>query len=350
MSSPISTSDTLNDKVVLAEYIAEYTNQNPFKPFMGKLNSGKAIVVKQQDKGKGDTIVFGNLPALSNSSISGSSRLSGNEERQTTFNFSVVLDREREGVQDDEVDFTQLRTPLALREAMRPQLVDLHAQHVATEIVTALSDETAGRNQDRYLYGAAEANYNATHATALANVDATTDVLSVEHIQLLKLKAATPSSSPKIRPMKVTMDNGMKEDFFVYFAHPTSVMDLKQSTTFKEMAYRGGLQEGTGRVPSLMNGSRLVAMLDNVIVYQIDELTQAVESGAGASSIDVAHNMLCGANAIAYGQGMLPRFTEEKRDHEGVYALGMTEFRKIDKIVFNSIDNGVIHSFVSAAS
>jgi hypothetical protein len=68
-------------------------------------------------------------------------------------------------------------------------------------------DATAGQrntwnsdNSDRVLYGNATTNYNATHATALANCDTTNDTFTSANLSLLKRIAM--NAVPKIRPFK----------------------------------------------------------------------------------------------------------------------------------------------------
>jgi hypothetical protein len=76
-------------------------------------------------------------------------------------------------------------------------------------------------NSDRVLYGNAVSNYNATHATALANVDTTNDKLTAANLALLKRVAM--GASPKIRPFK-TKDG---REYYVAFAGLNTFRDLK---------------------------------------------------------------------------------------------------------------------------
>jgi hypothetical protein len=71
------------------------------------------------------------------------------------------------------------------------------------------------------LYGNATTNYNATHATALANCDTTNDTFTAANLSLLKRIAM--GASPKIRPFKT--EDGY--EYYVAFAGLNTFRDLK---------------------------------------------------------------------------------------------------------------------------
>jgi hypothetical protein len=73
----------------------------------------------------------------------------------------------------------------------------------------------------------------------------------------------------------------------------------------------------------------------------------------GASSIQVSHGLLLGAQAAAVVWGQRSKFGEESADlgHTKIYELH--EIRGIQKLVFNRStpeDNGVVHIFTSAVA
>src|SRR5690606_25860208 len=98
---------------------------------------------------------------------------------------------------------------------------------------TALTNTSTGRAQARYLYGATDANWNATHSTALANVDATNDKLTTAMISKAKRKALLEGDR-KVRPFMLKDGNKM-EEVFVLFAHPYAVRDLLGDADFKAL-------------------------------------------------------------------------------------------------------------------
>src|SRR5690606_9442308 len=74
-------------------------------------------------------------------------------------------------------------------------------------------------NQDRILYGNAFSNYNATHATALANLTATDDRFSAATVRLAREKAE--DASPKIDPL--TTNDGYER--FIMFVGSRAYRD-----------------------------------------------------------------------------------------------------------------------------
>src|SRR5258707_358 len=101
---------------------------------------------------------------------------------------------------------------MALPSESQPA-TDVRVNGIQYDLATAAQRNTWNSdNSDRVLYGQGTTNYNATHATALANVNNTTGKCTAANISLLKRIAL--NANPHIRPYK-TRDG---YEYYVAFA------------------------------------------------------------------------------------------------------------------------------------
>lgn len=361
MDTGISTSSGLTVKQWADDYFAKTLDQLSFKPYMG--TDASAVIHMKEDlvKKKGDALTFNLLGALEGEGVSGDSVLEGSEEELPAYSQQVVLNQFRNAVRD-EGSLSSQRYPFEIRDAFRPALLNWQQQFVERKIIAALqsidgvlySAATAGQrntwnanNSDRVLYGALESNYNATHATALANVDASGDQLSCDMITLAKTLAKT--CDPLIRPIR--MENG--EEVFVLFASPKATRGLKASSDWKS-ANRDGMPRGSGN--PIFTGA--LGMWDGVVIVECQKVP--LIASAGASSIDVAHNFLCGAQALLWAQGGIGgdrlKVVEKSFDYENQVGVAISSMWEINKARFAvgasgvTKDHGVLHLFTAGES
>src|SRR6185369_6158926 len=90
-------------------------------------------------------------------------------------------------------------------------------------------------NVDRIIFGATTGNYNVTHATALQNVDTTSDTFTGANLKALKDVAK--SASPKIKPIKVNDE----EEYYVCFTGTALFRQLQTDLgTLNQALIQGG--------------------------------------------------------------------------------------------------------------
>jgi N4-gp56 family major capsid protein len=323
------------------EVFAEYLGQNPFFNFMGT-NSANIIQVKEElTKAPGDAITVQLRAKLSGAGVTGETVLKGNEENLVFYAQKLTVDTIRHAVMLNG-EMSEKRVAFDLRNQAREALVDWASDKLKGNIVDALTDTSTGRDRTRYLYGATDANWNATHATALANVDATNDKLTTDLISRAKRKALLEGDR-KVRPFM--MKNGGKSDeIFVLFANPYAIRDLLNDQSFKDVnVYLPGSMEDS----VLIQGQRYKGMWDGVMIFETD---MPIVSGAGASGIDVAHNVLCGAQAAAVAWGKRTNYKEYVDDYGHENGFAVDEIRGVEKLVFNNIDHGVVHVFTAGVA
>lgn len=328
-----------NNKLVkyTTELNREYVRENMFSPYMGEgLN---AIIRMRHDlKAGGEQM---NIPMVTK--LTGAGRgvgtLVGNEEKIDNYGMRVWIDWARHAIattkadeQKDSADIFGEAKPLLSdwgKELQRDELIEalmaLPSESSPAGLGSDIGDRVGGiryaaataaqrntwnaDNSDRVLYGALTSNYNATHATALANIDATDDRFTATSLSLLRRIAR--QATPKIRPYKLTDGR----EYFVAFAGINTFRDIKVSlaTINKDARPR---EEAGLKNPIFQDGDQIY---DGVIIREVPEISDYVTNvwtslkTAGASSGRVEPVFLCGQQAatVAWGQMAKPTFRKE---------------------------------------
>lgn len=349
-----------NNKLVdyTKEINREFVRENMFSPYMGEaVNS--IIRLRMELKNGGEQM---NIPVVGRltATAKGSGTLVGNEEKIDNYGMRVWLDWARNAVamnkaerQKDSADIFSVAKPLLSdwgKELQRDEIISalmaLPSESAPSNLGSdagqrvngIMYDEaTAGErntwnsdNSDRVLYGNSTANYNATHATALANCDTTNDTFVSGNLALLKRIAK--NANPKIRPFK-TKDG---YEYYVAFAGTNPFRDLKAD--LKLINYSARAREGNGmdKNPIFQDGDLLY---DGVIVREVPEISSFVTNvwttlkTAGASSARVEPVFLCGqqAAAMAWGQPARPTFRKED-DYGFISGAGIEMAYGVSKI------------------
>jgi hypothetical protein len=222
----VSTVQSNNKLVKFTQEInREWVRDSMFSPYMGEdINS--IIRRRFELKNGGEQMNIPLVRRLTGAGVS-TGTLVGNEEVIDNYGMRVRLDWARHAVvtnkaesQKDSADIFGEAKPLLsdwLKELNRDELIaafmalpsetlptSSRVNGIQYDLATAAQRNTWNAdNSDRVLYGAATSNYNATHATALANVDTTADKLTATNLALLKSgrtrpRTATSTSSPSL--------------------------------------------------------------------------------------------------------------------------------------------------------
>jgi N4-gp56 family major capsid protein len=350
----VTTVDSNNKLVKYTKEInREYVRENLFSPYMGTaLNS--IIRVRNELKSGGEQMNIPLVTRLTGAGVS-TGTLVGNEEKIDNYGMRVWLEWARHAVvtnkaesQKDSADIFGEAKPLLSdwgKELQRDELIaalmalpsesqpssGVRVNGIQYDLATAAQRNTwNAANSDRVLYGAATSNYNATHATALANCDTTNDTLTAANLATLKRVAM--GASPKIRPFK-TKDG---YEYYVAFAGLNTFRDLKNSlsTVNKDARPREG--NGVDKNPLFQDGDQIY---DGIIVRQVPEISSFVTNvwttlkTAGNGSARVEPVFLCGQQAatVAWGQMAKPTFRKED-DYGFITGTGIEMAYGVSKI------------------
>jgi hypothetical protein len=350
----------------------EYVRENLFSPYMGE--AANAIIrLRMETKRGGEQI---NIPLVGRLVAQGKSTgtLVGSEEAIDDYRYRVWVDFARNAVKTNKYQ-QQIDSADVFGEA-KPMLSDWGKELQRDETIEALmalpsesapaglasdagqrtngvlyDQATAAQrntwnsdNQDRVLYGNTIANFNATHATALATVNNTnsnptvpTDgVFTGQSIQLMKYMAR--HCFPRIRPFKV--EDG--REYFVLFAGGLPFRNAKRDLLVVNKDARPREGRAMNDNPIFQDGDLIY---DGVIVREIPEIDEYVAQTwtslltAGATNVRVNPVFLCGQSAISFAWGQMAKPTFLKEDDyqfytgtgvEMCYGIGKT-FKKVPK-------------------
>lgn len=368
-----------NNKLVryVTELTKEYVRENLFSPYMGtSLNS--IIRLRHELKAGGQDM---NIPIVSklNGTGVGAGTLVGNEESIDDYGMRLRVGWARNAVVTKKSE--EQKSSVDLFGEAKPLLSDWGKERQRDDIINALmalpsetlpaSDDTTvngilyeaataaqrntwnAANSDRVLYGNGTGNYNATHATALGNLDTTNDRFVQASLELFKRIAK--NASPKIRPFKV--ESG--REYYVAFAGSYAFRDMRNSLATINKDARAREDRGMDNNPLFQDGD---LMIDGVIIREVPEISSFVTNvwttltTAGNSSSRVEPVFLCGQSAVAFGWGQMPKNTERtETDYGFIKGAGVemcygTEkvFKKHPKSGSNLVQWGVATGFFSA--
>jgi len=361
METGITSASNLAVKKWKDQAFQEYLSLLVLSKYMGADENAMIQVSEELVKGKGDKIVFSLISSLSGAGVQGDSSLEGNEEELLSYDQSVTIDLFRNAVKL-KGKMSEKRYPWSIWAQAKPALNNWKAQFdedraflkmgsiddvLYADATESQKDTWLANNNDRVIFGAATSNNAANdHSVCLGNVDSTTDVLNTSHLSLCKRMAKL--ARPRIRPLKVP--NGPATEVYVYFAHPFTTRDLKGDSSWKD-AQREGMPRGLDN--PLFTGA--IGMWDGVVVVETDKI--AVLDNVGASSIDVAQNFLCGAQALLWALGGVEGdrlgFVEEEFDYKNKKGVAIESMYEVKKARFATgaagvtKDHGVLTSYVS---
>ena len=195
---------------------SEYLSSLWFKNFMGDTEMAPIQVKMDLSKEAGDAITIGVRSQLIGGRVDGRAKMKGNEGRVEFYAQRITIDNVRHGVKFEDVPMSQKRIGWDLLNKGKDALVERNQIALEEDLINTLCDATVRRVRGRYLYGAEDSNWNATHATALQSVDNTNDKLTTSILRKAKRKAQIPVVAyAKVRPMRIITGAGDGLEGFV---------------------------------------------------------------------------------------------------------------------------------------
>jgi N4-gp56 family major capsid protein len=346
MYTEVKSNDNIAVKQWEASVYREYIGELWMRFLMGQSTNAVIQVKKDLTKKKGDQITFTLRSKLQGGVVTGSNKGEGNEGKIDFFSDSVIVDNVRVLAKIQNVPMTEQRVKFSVPVEMKDALVDASKEKLEDDIITALTDTSTGRVRGRYLYGLTDSNWNATHSTALQNIDNTADQLTLNMIGIAKRKAKIPvNATAKIRPMKIVSGKNI-EYWYIFVGHTYAIRDLcENDPALKNTNYF--LPPAQVRLSPLFTGSDFKGAYRGVLVYEYEKIPLV------SSTIQCAHNLFLGAQAAAVAWAQTSKYREETYDYGHDLGGEIHEIRGVKKLVFNRTtpeDQGVIHVFSAAVA
>ena len=179
-------------------------------------------------------------------------------------------------------------------------------------------------NSDRVLFGNTTSNYSATHATALANIDATNDLFTLESAKLMQRIGA--NADPAIKPYKA---EGTNREYMVFFHGSNTFYDFVRALDAAgiDKDARSRERDGMEDNPLFQGGDEIYRGGIHVHVPEIDAYVTDVATSlktAGAGSIRCNPVFMCGQSAMVFGVGQMPKATfRESTDYQFIEGTGI---------------------------
>jgi N4-gp56 family major capsid protein len=342
------------------EFFVEYVQESLFNTYMGEDENSIIQVKNDLTKKQGDSLTFALVNRLTNTGVTGTATLEGNEEDMISRSFRLYVDKLRNAVRVPEME--EQRSAIDLRTAARSALKTWAMEKMRDDVITALGsingvayasatetqkDAWLVDNADRVLFGASLSNNSSNdHSASLANIDTTNDKLTTSALSIMKRLALR--ATPKVRP--ITVNGG--ERTYVAFAHPFAFRDL-QADTAMQAANRDARERGI-RNP-LFTGGDLI--WDGIVIKMLDDIPIYTDVGAGGT-VEVAPVYLCGAQCIGMGWAKRTRSVTETFDYGDKFGVAIEEIRGIAKMSFGSgsadtddlKDHGLVTGYFAAAN
>jgi len=327
------------------DVFAEYIGMLWWKHLMGTSSSAVIQVKENLVKAPGDSLTIGLRGLMQGGKVTGDATGIGNEGTVAFYNQNISIDNVRQLIRIVDVPMSQKRINFDLLQQSREALTEKAQIDLDQQITTDLSSTASGRVQGRYLYGGADSNWNATHTTALTNVNNTTGQLTSAAIDIAKRKALIPvNATAKVRPARIKNGQDFEQWYFIV-AHPYCIRDLIQNDAAWKNAQLNIPPRSEDNV--IFTGNSFKGAWDGTAIYEYDQINLV------SSTIQVAANLYLGAQAHAVVWGQRPKFGEEELDVGHTLVYEIHEIRGSSKLVFNRPtpeDQGVVHVFSAAVA
>lgn len=348
------------------DYIKEYTRESGFLPYMGTGANSIIRVDKSLGSQKGALVHFPYFRALAGAGVTGATNLRGSEDTLTNLSCAVKVQLMRNGVVVPGSETYQ--TELDVMNVARDSLKSWSASKLRTDLITAFQgipvaggNDTDGNpvedsytsyasattaqknafnvaNSDRLLFGV-NANYNATHATALGNITAS-QKMGATMINAAR-NLARKTSNYRITPYRSDATAG--REYLVMYVGPEGFRDC-QTDNVIYAANKDARDRDVDSNPIFQSGDLIY---NAVIIREIPEMP--LVGNVGASGATVGHAILCGqsAAAVAYAQMATP--TTDNWDFGHMVGAGIKEIRGQNKFSVAGVQTGCVSIFHAAA-
>lgn len=336
----------LKEQVWDNDFFASYVRANKFNRYMGSSSNSIIQIKEQLGKQAGDRIHLALITELTGAGVTGDSLLEGNEEALNQYEcpITVALRRNAVAVTMNQEQFTGID----LRNAAKEQLRNWAMKKLRTDIINALgsTDGTTAyasateaakdawlvANADRVRFGNGTVGGYTDHSADLALI---TSSMTLTKEIVSKLKATAEAASPIVRPVTVDEDG----EHYVLFVGSGAFRDLKADLgqTLRDAEVRGSSN------PLFKDGD---LVYDNVIIRKIQEIPATGTVGASSARVEPVY--LCGAQALGIAWAQRTKSQTEVRDYGFVHGVAISEMLGVSKLIFNSIQHGVVTGYVAA--
>ena len=335
------------------DIFTEHLRSFSLNQLLGKKDSGMPITTDNNLKGNaGDTVVYHFIPQNKTEGVYGqNATMTGNEETLDEYTDKITIDQVQKGFRK-KGKLTDKRLVWDARKEFKKQLgnwfadknnVWVHAAltgycidgfnilkdeaRVNTPLVNGEGRCVAANASKKFKLIAPEKTSDKEVLTTLTNTDTINTHLLDELSIIAKL------GNPKYRIAPVKMSNG-KEMFFLLL-DMKSARDLRQDARFDKHAL-SVIEAGIDpKKDPYVSGA--LGIWQNLILIESEYISHVKNE-----NVDVARNLLLGANAAAMIWSQTLDYREEWFDYHNQIGVMADEIRGQKKLTFDGVDVGVM--------
>lgn len=330
-----STSDALTKKLWEEKLYRDTVKASYFSKFMGESSDSLVQVTTKLDKGQGDQVYFGIRMRLSAPGVNENQTLEGNEERLTTYSYSLTLKEYAHAVRDAG-PLDRKRAMFSIDDESEMALKDWMQEKIDSLCFDAIVGTSSAPTKIFYKTSAGVLA-TGTENTAKTALTAADGKLTPAMISVLRTWAETGGNRAytPLRPVKV---DGKK--YYVLLCHPDALYDLTVDSTFAQARREA---EVRGKENPIFSGA--FAIWDGVVVHSHENCPIATDGGG--ASVAWTRAALMGAQALCWGFGAKPKVVDEEFDYGREHGYAISMLARTAKPVFNSKDYGSMGIFLA---
>ena len=339
---------------IFKQYILSYF----FANMTGKRGSGKPIIIDDQlFKGKqaGDVGRYHFIPQYFGEGILGQNpSITGNEKTLDEFYMDLRIDQIAQAFAK-KGKMTDIRTIWNCREEFKNQLANWFRWRTENDMVDALTglitdgvtklEGSAAETTDlvkgegrcfRPDYANSKfttelVSESGTDTTSLLSTLAATDVMNTQLLDNLQVLAKTAGKYP-MKPIRTK--NG--EEYYLLVIHPKAGIHLRNDERWEKRA----LASMTGKA-SLENdpiATGAIGVWEKIIVKEAEYIKTHTNANG---SLNIARNLLLGADAAVLAYAQTLDYNEELRDYKREMGVAADEIRGMKKLTYNDTDMNI---------
>lgn len=332
-----ATNDTLTKQVYEEELFQDVMIESWAAKFMGETKNSLIQVKSDLTKEQGDKIIFGIRQLLTGDGVTSGQTLENNEERLTTYSYTLSLEQYRHAVRDNGA-MSRQRAMFSIDNESRDALKEWGVQKIDKLCINAL---LASPTKTLYRDGVAGAfSGTATQSTAKTALTAANSKITPNFITGLRAWAMTGGNAATYRIRPVTIDG---KSYYVLLVNPAVMYDLRTDSTFQS-AMKDAQERGKEN-PLFRHST---AIWDDVVIHESERVALFTDGGGG--SVVGSHGVLCGAQALCWAWGKRGSIVQDEFDYGNEHGYAWEMIAKAGKPVFNSKDYATVGVTLAASS
>lgn len=332
-----STIAALRAKLWYKELFADVPTILFLSRFMGESANSAIQVVRDLTAKPGDTVEFGLSTKLSGDGTEGDDELEGNEEEISTYNDTLVVNQLRHAVRL-KGNMEEKKVAYSMRKDAKAKLSIWWAERIDNEVLYKLCGNTSKT------FANTPTAPSANRAIWAGGVSADNDLTAAMTFDTKVLDAAKElaiTSSPKVRPIRLSDQQHRGEAVYIAILHPFQATALRQDPVWNQAQRDANLR---GSSNPILSGA--FGIYNGIVVYQHEGIYKFNNSG----SVSIARAVLMGQQAGIMGVGQDEKWVEEMFDYRNKYGISAGRIFGVIKPVFNSEDYGLITMTTAAAA